>query len=293
MRYLIALGGNALDDNKAMSDAAKAIAKLYVQGNEVVVTHGNGPQVGELAIAERENLAVLTAQTQAWIGLNLESKIADELAKLSVGISYSIPEIVLTKTVVDPTDPAFRNPSKPIGKFYAKSAASKMSRKGIRMKKLINGYRRVVPSPEPKGIIGREIIVKLLRLGHIVIACGGGGIPVFKKNGKLHFADAVIDKDSASSLLSRQIFADRFIILTNVGGVFINFRRKGERMLRAVKVAQISKYLRDGYFEQGSMSPKVKACISFAKSCNKPAVIGSMEDAAAVLSGKSGTTILP
>ena len=293
MRYLIALGGNALDDSKAMAGAARAIAKLHAEGNEIVVTHGNGPQVGELAIAEHENLAVLTAQTQAWIGLNISGKISTELRRLRVRAGDSIPEIMLTRTLVDRTDPAFRNPTKPIGRFYSKSEASRMSGKGMRMKKLINGYRRVVPSPEAKDILGKETIARLLKLNHIVIACGGGGIPVFETGRGLRFADAVIDKDSASSLLARQISADRFIILTNVQGVFINFREKDERLLNSVSSKELEKYLNDGQFEQGSMAPKVRACLSFARHRKRPAAIGRMEDAASVVLGKSGTTIMP
>ncbi len=293
MRYLIALGGNALDDNRAMSEAAKVIARLHAQGNQVVVTHGNGPQVGELAIAEHESLAVLTAQTQAWIGLNISGRISSQLRRLRVRSSDAIPEIMLTRTLVDRTDPAFRNPTKPIGKFYRSAEAARMSRKGMRMKKLINGYRRVVPSPEAMDIIGKETIIKLLGSGHIVIACGGGGIPVFDSGRGLHFADAVIDKDSASSLLARQIYADRFIILTNVDGVFINFKRRDERLLRRIRSRELEEYLDAGQFEQGSMSPKVRACLSFVIHRKRPASIGSMDRAALVALGRSGTTIMP
>ena len=293
MRYLIALGGNALDDNRAMSGAARVIARLHAQGNQVVVTHGNGPQVGELAITEHENLAVLTAQTQAWIGLNISSRISSQLRQIGVRASDSIPEIMLTRTLVDRTDPAFRNPTKPIGRFYRSDEAARMARKGMHMKKLINGYRRVVPSPEARDIIGRETIIGLLGSGHIVIACGGGGIPVFDSGCGLRFADAVIDKDSASSLLARQIAADRFIILTNVDGVFINFKRRGERLLRRIKSIELEEYLDAGQFEQGSMAPKVRACLSFVMHRKQSASIGSMDSAAYVVSKRSGTTILP
>ncbi len=293
MRYLIALGGNALDDNTAMSKAAKVIARLYAKGDQVVVTHGNGPQVGALAIAEHENLAVLTAQTQAWIGLNISSRISNELRRLRIRASDSIPEIMLTRTLVDRMDPAFRNPAKPIGRFYRSSEAARMSRTGMHMKKLINGYRRVVPSPEAKDIIGRSTIIKLLWSGHIVIACGGGGIPVFDSGQGLRFADAVIDKDSASSLLASQISADHFIILTNVDGVFINFKRRGEKLLRRIRTRELEEYLNAGQFEQGSMAPKVRACLSFVMHRKRPASIGSMDSAALVVSGGSGTTITP
>ena len=293
MRYIVALGGNALNDNTAMSAAAKVIARLHAHGDQVVVTHGNGPQVGELAIAEHENLAVLTAQTQAWIGLNISSRISSEMRRLKIRASDSIPEIMITRTLVDRKDPAFKNPTKPIGRFYRGDEVARMARKGMRMKKLINGYRRVVPSPEAKDIIGRETIIRLLRSGHIVIACGGGGIPVFDSGRGLRFADAVIDKDNASSLLARQISADRFIILTNVDGVFINFKRRNERLLRHVKSTELAKYLYDGQFEQGSMAPKVRACLSFVMHRKRPASIGSMDMAAYVVSGRSGTTITP
>ncbi len=290
MRYVIALGGNALVDKRAIGSAAKAIARLYKEGNEIVITHGNGPQVGELAIAEHESLAVLTAQTQAWIGLNIESSIAKALEASGQRNSYAIPEVVLTKTVVSKADSAFRNPTKPIGRFYTKREASRLP-KVFKIRKLINGYRRVVPSPQAKEIVERDLILKLLGAGHIVIACGGGGIPVFRKENRLSFAEAVIDKDNASALLAREISAERFIILTNVDGIYLDFRKKAQRLIGSISSKELQRYFKEGRFESGSMAPKVKACLDFVNSAHRPAAIGNIHKAQNVILGKGTTCI--
>lgn len=293
MRYVIALGGNAIGDKGAIWAAAKAIAKLYKEGNEIVVTHGNGPQVGELAIARHESLAILTAQTQAWVGVIIDENIARALKKLNLDGDYSISEVVLTKTIVDRNDKAFRNPTKPIGKFYAKREAELLAKRGFTMKKLLNGYRRVVPSPEPKSIVQKGMIEELLRSKRLVIACGGGGIPVLKERGGLAFAEAVIDKDKASALLAKEIGADRFIILTNVDGIYLNFKKKNQELVSEMSAKRLKEYLKLGSFEPGSMEPKVSACIDFVESTHNPAGIGNINKAERAVSMKGLTLITP
>jgi carbamate kinase len=293
MRYVIALGGNAIGDKGAIETASKAIAKLYKEGNEIVVTHGNGPQVGELAITRHESLAVLTAQTQAWIGTILDESVARALKKLGLDSDYSISEVVLTKTIVDKRDRAFRNPTKPIGRFYAKREADLLARRGFAMKKLVNGYRRVVPSPEPRGIVQKSMILELLRSKHVVIACGGGGIPMLRVRGGLAFAEAVIDKDKASALLAKEIGADRFIILTNVDGVYLNFKKKNQELIGRISVKKLKEYRDLGRFESGSMEPKVSACIDFVESTRKPAGIGNINRSERAVSMKGLTIITP
>ena len=269
MRYVVALGGNAIEDKKAIGIASSSIAKLYLSGNEVIVTHGNGPQVGELAISQKESLAVLTAQTEAWIGITIEQSIAEALRRLRASSDYSIPQVVLTKTIVDKNDPAFKNPTKPIGRFYTRSQSRALERRGFTMKKLINGYRRVVPSPMPKEIVQKGMISALLKEKRIVIACGGGGIPMIRHARGLEFAEAVIDKDRASGLLARQLKADKFLILTNVDGVYLNFKRKDQRFIRKINASGLRGYLKSGKFEEGSIKPKIESCIDFAESMNR------------------------
>ncbi len=293
MRYVVALGGNAIEDKKSIEKAARAIARLYEDGNEIVVTHGNGPQVGELAITQKESLAILTAQTQAWIGMTIEISIARALKTLNKGNDYSIPEVVLTKTIVDKDDTAFDNPTKPIGKFYTKAQSKDLTRRGFTMKKLINGYRRVVPSPEPREIGQKGVILDLLKSRHIVIACGGGGVPVIKTSGGLKFVEAVIDKDRASALLAEEIHADRFIILTNVDGIYLNFKKKNQKFVSRIDARKLKEYAGLGYFESGSMEPKATACIDFVESTRNAAGIGNINKPEQAISMKRLTLITP
>ena len=293
MRYVVALGGNAIEDKSSIEAAAKAIARLYQEGNEIVVTHGNGPQVGELAMTQRKSLAILTAQTQAWIGMSIEMSIARALKGQNGSDDYSIPEVVLTKVIVDKSDAAFRNPTKPIGRFYTKSEYERLAKQGFAMKKLIKGYRRVVPSPRPKEIVQKPMILELIRSGHIAIACGGGGIPVIRSKNGLSFADAVIDKDKASALLAKEIKADRFIILTNVDGIYLNFKKRDQKFIGRTTARNLKEYLRLGYFESGSMEPKVSACIDFVDATHNSAGIGNINKPWQAISMKKLTVITP
>lgn len=293
MRYVIALGGNAIKDSSSIAYVADVIAGLYARRNEVVVTHGNGPQVGELAESERRNLAILTAQTEAWIGLEISNKISVALRKANVARNHSIPAVVLTDVLVSNDPDAFKNPSKPIGRFYNEKEAELLRKKGLSVKKLIHGYRRVVPSPHPKTILQKDLIEYLLKGRHIVIACGGGGIPLIDSYGRLEYVDAVIDKDRASGLLAKEIKADRFIILTNVDGAYINFGKKNHELLKRIKAVKIREYLDLGYFEDGSMGPKVESCIDFVKSTGKMAEIGNMSNPEDITLQKRHTIVIP
>lgn len=293
MRYVIAIGGNAIADSSKICNAAKAIARLYSKGDEIVVTHGNGPQVGELADIENLRLPVLTAQTEAWIGMEIRNKIAVALDRITGIQNYSIPTVVLTDVIVENGIKAFTNPTKPIGRFMKKKEADVLSRKGFVMHKLIHGYRRVVPSPMPKEIIQAGLIKKLLQDKRIVIACGGGGIPMRTVSGRLEYADAVIDKDRSSALLAKEINADRFLILTDVDGVYLDFGGKSQRLLRKTSSAELRNYLDAGYFEEGSMKPKVESCIYFVVSTRRNAGIGNISRPEGAISMKRLTVITP
>lgn len=284
MRYVIAVGGNALTDLKTLKNLSKAVFGLRKRGCEVVITHGNGPQVGELAALESKSLAVLTAQTQAEIGLELENAMACASIKVAT---------VLTRVFVDPTDREFKNPSKPIGPFLSKDAARRLSRKGFAVRKLFHGYRRVVPSPKPRSIMEAGLVQQLLKDGYVVIAAGGGGIAVTPKRGRLSYADAVIDKDRASSLLAATIGADRLFILTNVDGAFKGYGSRKQELIRRATVREMRKLVSSGEFEKGSMLPKVESCIEFVTKTSKPAAIGNLRNAAEVLALRRATVIAP
>ncbi len=284
LRYLLAIGGNALGKESVLRGIAAEIRKLVGNGDEVVVTHGNGPQVGELALHERKSLAELTAQTQAEIGITIEDWMQSSLdRKHKVATAF-------TRVLVDRKDPAFRNPSKPIGGFYGRREAAKLQRHGMKMKKLIGGYRRVVASPAPKEILDIDEIRTLLGKGYIVIAGGGGGVAVARKGKHLQYMDAVLDKDSTSALLARQLNADRLLFFTNTGGAYINYGKRGQKRIGRIKRAAMQKLLRQGTFEQGSMAPKVAACIAFAKG-RKIAAIGRLSRPGELISMRNVTVV--
>ncbi len=290
MRYVIAVGGNALSSEKVLNKLSARVAVLFGEGNQVVITHGNGPQVGQLALHEKKSLSALTGETQLAIGDEIRRSL------LAVPKTWRTERITVvpTRVIVSGRDREFMNPSKPIGKFYNEGEAGRLeAEKGFVMRKLLDGYRRVAPSPKPKEIVELAIIEKLLEGRHIVIAAGGGGIAMTKKGGKLVHADAVIDKDLASALLAIRLKADCLFILTNVDGIFLDFEKKGERMLGKVSVRDLARYERKGQFEAGSMLPKVKACIEFVKKTGRPAVIGNLEKADRVFRLEGATVVIP
>ena len=308
-KIVVALGGNALGSNlveqmRSVTDAVKPIADLIEEGYEVVVTHGNGPQVGviqdAMTLLSRENpekhphfpLSVCTAMSQGYIGYDIQNKLREEL--LDRGIKKDVTS-VLTQVLVDPDDPAFQNPTKPIGPFLTKeeAEAKKALRNHVFIEDAGRGYRRVVASPEPKAIIEIDTIRTLADAGHIVIAVGGGGIPVTKaENNHLKGSPAVIDKDRASELLAEELDADFLIVLTAVENAMINYKKPDEKKLGDITVEEAKKYIAEGQFAPGSMLPKVEAAVKFAES--KPgrvALITLLEKAKDGINGKTGTRI--
>ena len=309
-RIVIALGGNALGSNlpeqmKAVKITAKAIVDLIEDGHEVVICHGNGPQVGmiqnamvELTRSDPEKyipcpLSVCVAMSQGYIGYDLQNAMREEM--LDRGINKGA-ATVLTQVEVDPEDPAFQNPTKPIGPFMTEEEARALEkdRDYHVMEDAGRGWRRVVASPEPKGIIEIDTIRSLVETDHIVVACGGGGIPVFRTEGHhLKGAAAVIDKDFAAAVLAKQLNADLLIILTAVEKVSIHFGKPDQTDLDRLTAEEARKYIADGELAPGSMLPKVEAALSFAESApGRETLITLLEKARDGINGKTGTVIV-
>ena len=306
-RIVVALGGNALGNTLAeqfiaVKSTAKALVDLIESGNEVVIVHGNGPQVGminnamialthEDAKQENTPLSVCVAMSQAYIGYDLQNALREEFANR--GIHKPVVTIV-TQVLVDDKDPAFDNPSKPIGRFLTKEEADVVAEKyGYIMKEDAGrGYRRVVASPLPQAIVELDAINSMVNAGQVVIACGGGGIPVVRNGNHMKGASAVIDKDFASCLLAKDLDADMLIILTAVEKVAVNFRKENEAWLSCISTDEARKHCEDGQFAPGSMLPKVKAAIDFADSKpGREALITLLEKAKDGIEGKTGTII--
>ena len=302
-KVVIALGGNALgkdveEQKEAVAKTAKVIVDLAQQGLDIIVTHGNGPQVGMIQNA-MDNLVVMhenykqiplptsVAMSQGYIGIDLQNAIKYELYSRNIEGKVST---ILSQVEVDKNDPAFENPTKPIGRFLTKEEAEENEANGVRcMEDAGRGYRVVVASPMPQRIRELETIKTLVNAGHIVITCGGGGIPVVSENGKLVGVNAVIDKDNASSLLAAQLGADYLVILTAVEKVAINFGKPEEKWLNELDTEEARKYMKEGHFAPGSMLPKVQAAVKFAES--KPGRTALLEKAKDGIQGKTGTHI--
>lgn len=305
-KIVIALGGNALGNTLAEQMAAvkhtsRAIADLVEAGYDVVVAHGNGPQVGMINNAFTEYgktdpkfpfmpLSMCVAMSQAYIGYDLQNALREEL--LGRGIKKSVASII-TQVVVDEKDPAFERPTKPIGPFMnEQEAEAARARDMMVVEDSGRGYRRVVASPKPKDIVEIETIEALVKDGEIVIACGGGGIPVVKEGNHLKGVGAVIDKDFASSLMAQLIDADSFVVLTAVEKVAIKFGKPEQEWLSDLNMEHAEKFIADKEFAEGSMLPKVRAAMSFAASKpGRKALITSLEKAADGLAGRTGTWI--
>lgn len=301
-KILIALGGNALGKNPSeqlelVKRVSSIIVSLVEMGNEIVITHGNGPQVGMINLAfDNDSLgfsmpfAECNAMSEGYIGYHLQQSITNELRKRSINKSCVS---VITQVIVDKNDKAFLEPTKPIGNFYTKEESERLSLENnyIYKEDAGRGYRRVVASPEPIDIVEKESINSLINAGNIVIAVGGGGIPVINDNGILTGVDAVIDKDLSSSLLARLIDFDMLLILTNVEKVCLNYNKDNEIGLDTLSVDDALKYIEEKEFAKGSMLPKIKACVSFVKQTNKQAIITSLLSAKDALEGKTGTLI--
>ncbi|MCR5392151.1 MAG: carbamate kinase [Olsenella sp.] len=308
-RIVVALGGNALGKNlpeqmAAVKHTSKAIVDLIAEGNEVIVAHGNGPQVGMIQEAmtqlTRSNpekyipcpLSVCVAMSQGYIGYDLQNAIREELANRQINHGVTT---VLTQVEVDPNDPAFENPTKPIGAFMTKEEADRMvAERGYTVvEDSGRGWRRVVASPKPQSIVELDTIRSLVEADHVVIACGGGGIPVYHTEGNhLKGAAAVIDKDFAAARLAEQLGADALVILTAVEKVAIHFGKPDQTELDELTPETAQRYIDDGEFAPGSMLPKVQAALQFAQSGpGRMALITELDRAADGIAGKTGTIV--
>ncbi len=310
---VIALGGNAIKQSNEegtteeqfsnVDKTAQQLAHIVKAGYRPVVTHGNGPQAGSLLIQQEEardlvpaqTLAVCGAMTQGQIGWMMQNRTDFRLRELEIKKAVCS---VVTQVEVSDDDPDFQDPSKPVGPFYTKEEAEKLrDEKGYIVKEVKpgteKGWRRVVPSPEPIGIVEEEAIRDLVLHGVLVIASGGGGIPVKRENsGEFSGIDAVIDKDRAGFKLAQAVEADKFVILTDVEQVFINYNKPEQKALGRISVEEAEGYLNDGHFLAGSMGPKVQAAVRFAKWSKKEAIITSLDKAVDALNGKTGTHIV-
>ena len=307
MKAVVALGGNALTgkDRKADIDkqfeatqeTANSIVKMIKNGWHIVITHGNGPQVGALLLQQKLSMAevpqmplhVLVALTQGQIGYVVQQCLLNEFKRQ--GIKRDV-VTVITQVLVDENDPAFKKPTKPIGPIYGEEEAKKMM-KYYTMGKVEDGWRILVPSPKPISIVEAEIIKKLAEKDIVVIAAGGGGIPVVRRGESLIGVDAVIDKDLASQKLANEIMADILLILTDVDFVFLNYGKENEEAIHEISADELEKYYKEGHFPSGSMGPKVEASINFVRNGGKRAIITSIGKAWEALEGKAGTQILP
>ena len=304
---VIALGGNALGNTpekqlELVKNTAKSIVDLVEEGYNIVLTHGNGPQVGMINLAmqfsatENETpdmpFAECGAMSQGYIGYHLQQSIQMELTKRHIRRNCVT---LITQVLVDSKDKAFENPTKPIGAFYTKEEAKELITKNnyIMKEDAGRGYRRVVASPEPLKIIEGKTIKELLQKNSIVIAAGGGGIPVIQKYNRLHGIDAVIDKDKTSARLALDLKADIFLVLTAVEKVCLNYNTPEEKKLDILTIKEAKEYIKQNEFKEGSMLPKVEACLTFVSHRrNGQAIITSLNKAKEALLGKTGTLII-
>lgn len=300
MRIVIALGGNALlrrgqamtaeNQRSNIRTACERIATV-AEGNEVVIAHGNGPQVGLLALQAAAYtdvppypLDILGAQTEAMIGYVIEQELGN-LTPPETALAT-----VLTMIEVDPEDPAFESPTKPIGPLYDRQTAARLAAdRGWAVAPDGDGYRRVVPSPRPRRIFEIRPIRHLIDHGTIVICAGGGGIPTYYEGGRLFGVEAVIDKDLASALLAEELDADLLVIATDVDGVYTGWGTPEQQLLGEVSPPELERY----HFAAGSMGPKVEAACGFVRTTGRTAVIGALDDIAHIVAGKAGTRVLP
>ncbi len=308
-RIVIALGGNALGDTareqqSRIEKAAPALVGLIKQGHEIIISHGNGPQVGMIKLAfdkasetdpsiDDLELPECTAMSQGYIGFHLQKGLYRQLRR--EGMPWHV-ATVITQMEVDARDPAFQNPTKPIGVFYTREQAQALSREHPEMvfrEDAGRGWRQVVASPLPRDIVEKDSILNLLDDEFIVIACGGGGIPVVKdKEGNYTSVPAVIDKDFASAKLAEMVDADYLFILTAVDRVAIDYGKPQQRELEKMSVKEARRYAGEGHFAPGSMLPKIQAAVAFAESKKgRRAIIASLEKAPLAMRGESGTEI--
>ncbi len=309
-RVLVALGGNAIlkhtergtseEQIRNVRVTARRLAELVREGHSITVTHGNGPQVGDILLRNEFSKSILPpmpidvcgAESQGMIGYFLQQTLHNELVEQGLTVPVAT---VLTQTVVDEDDPAFSSPSKPIGPFYTALEASRLREE--RGWAVVNdsgrGWRRAVPSPMPVSIVEGEAIRRLVDDGCLVIACGGGGVPVLRtKSGELKGVEAVVDKDHSAAILARMIGANTLLTLTDVEGAFSDYGKRGERLIPRMTVEEARTMLSEGMFASGSMRPKVESAIRFLENGGERAVITCLECALSGLEGERGTTIV-
>lgn len=305
-KIVLALGGNALGCDlagqmQALQQTAQTIAELVAQGHQVVITHGNGPQVGMITLAFEAAarteahtpmlpMSVCVALSQGYIGYDLQNTLREALLARNLDIPVAA---VITQVEVAAGDAAFSQPDKPIGSFFSEAEAQALIRQGYTMKEDAGrGYRRVVASPKPVDIIEKETVKALMAAGQVVITCGGGGIPVVREGQHLRGVSAVIDKDWASATLAAMIDADMLIILTAVEKVALHFGKANQQLLDTLSVRDAERFIAEGHFAAGSMLPKVEAAVAFARSRpGRQALITELRQAKAGIEGKTGTLI--
>lgn len=307
---LVALGGNALIKEKEHGtiteqfantrNALEGVVEIIKSGCDVVITHGNGPQVGNILIRVEQSLdkaydvplGVCVAQSQGEIGYMIGQTLQNHLKK--EGIHREV-VTTLTQVIVDKDDPSLKAPTKPIGPFYDKVQAEKLKERGLDIvEDAGRGYRRVVPSPTPLGVVEASTIRGLASLGVIVIACGGGGMPVYiNENGSYEGIDGVVDKDLASSTLAKEVLCEKLLILTGVDKVAINFNKPNQKYLDKITLSEAKKLLAEGHFPPGNMGPKIQAAINFIEEGGKAAIITSPEGMGKAWKEEEGTWIVP
>jgi len=283
---------------RTLSNATKEIADLAAREYRIVITHGNGPQVGD-ALLRHESakelvpplpLFACVAETQGLLGFMIQASLLNHLNKIGKRIDVVS---LISKVRVSPKDPAFKVPTKPVGPTYTKNQLDNIMKlnPSLIIKEIgLDEYRRVVPSPDPVSIFDVNAVKELLARGYVVVAAGGGGIPVIIGN-NMNFVDAVVDKDLASERLATAIKASKFVSLTDVDGVYINYKSEKRKLLRRVKVSEMKKLLRKGAFEKGSIEPKVKAAVRFVENTGKEAIIANLSKIREALKGNSGTIV--
>lgn len=303
---VLALGGNAIMSDsrtfesqyRTVYSATKEIAKLAVEGYRIAITHGNGPQVGDTLLRHESAKKVVpplplfacVAETQGLLGLMIQASLLDHLNRLGKRINVVS---LISKVRISPKDPAFKDPTKPIGPTYTKDESDAMVQAdpSFTVKEITpSKYRRVAPSPDPISVLEIDAVKELVKRNYIVIAVGGGGIPVIDGK-KISFADAVIDKDLASERLATGIEASKFVSLTDVDGVYVNYGSENRELLRKIKVSEMKKLLKKGEFEEGSMEPKVRASVRFVENTGHEAIIANLSKIREALKGNSGTII--
>ncbi|MEM2931655.1 MAG: carbamate kinase [Nitrososphaerota archaeon] len=309
---VIALGGNALlrkgqngsfeEQYENVKKTAKILADLVEKNYKIIITHGNGPQVGAAILRHEAGkklyeipafpMDVCGSETQGFIGYMIQQALGNEFRKRAINKGVVS---VVTRVLVDREDPAFKNPTKPVGPFYAKEEMEEIKKEHpeyvFKEDKARGGWRRVVPSPDPKEIIEGDAIKRLVEAGFVVVACGGGGIPVIETDEGLKGVDAVIDKDLAGERLASLVRADKFVILTDIDAAYLNFGKQNQKKIEKIRVEELKQYIKEGHFAEGSMLPKIIAAVRFIENGGEEAIIADLNQLIDAINGKAGTHV--